>query len=330
MSETNHPHHTYVTSKIYRLKSKIPSAHPLLGWTSQDEWDKLFSLATEIKEDFKTVRYPTVAERQDAWELFFAIRDTLFQAKRDQFEERSLSHRNKLIDKIERADYSEIANAIIITLTLGYVEEAIIEEMKEKGKRLKEIKQETYSLKREMTREHATDVFEKILEVREHHDEFWNHFKEYAAQKKRIKEEKHQAWLERKKEKENRNERTRQNIAENEAKLEDALEQRDAIKERIRENRQKIEDAEEHLEKMERQKDDLEDQISSAWSDSFRDRAEGWLEEKEEHIRSKEAYIERLESWIEQDKDKLQSKEEWIERLRSWIREGKDRLNRFS
>jgi len=72
-------------------------------------------------------------------------------------------------------------------------------------------------------------------------------------------------------------------------------------------NRGRLYSAASNLEKMRASKSDLEDKISSAWNDDFRERAEGWLSELNDKIGSVEEYIDRIEAWIREDEEKLNS-----------------------
>ncbi len=70
-------------------------------------------------------------------------------------------------------------------------------------------------------------------------------------------------------------------------------------------NREKLAELLEKEARMAERASELEDQIASAWNDDWRERAEGWLEELEEKLRSLREFIERVEGWIEEDEEKL-------------------------
>lgn len=80
-------------------------------------------------------------------------------------------------------------------------------------------------------------------------------------------------------------------------------------KERVRDNieklKEKLRDAYSTLAKMESGADDLRDKISSAWSDSYTERATGWLSELEEKMDRHKEHIDRLETWLREEEDKL-------------------------
>ena len=45
--------------------------------------------------------------------------------------------------------------------------------------------------------------------------------------------------------------------------------------------------------------------MSSAWSDGYRERVEGWIDEEEHAIDDIEAQIRQVEDWLEEDRSKL-------------------------
>ena len=142
-----------------------------------------------------------------------------------------------------------------------------VAEMKALGHALKEAGQLLSKHKDEMLGEHKQECFERIQEVRSAQDAWWEELKGHRAQQ-------HQDFQA----------RVRANLEKNYEQLRRA---RDA------------------LSRARARADDLRDQISSAWSDGFRDRASGWLDEEEGRIRDIEAHIERIEGWIRENEVKL-------------------------
>lgn len=277
--------HKDLDAKINRLESKVLASKSIFGF---HEWDETFRLTKEIQEDFKKkIRYPTKAERDAAWQKFFNLREDAYRIKREQVEEKSRQHFNELRRMLRFAGYDALGDALFEVFTLGLTFGAFqttVEDMKWKGKQLREAGQLFKTVKHEMTREHKAEIHEMMVSVRASHDDFWQRYRDYQQERSKIRDEKRQAW-------------------------EEGKARRAAAKERIRgnidKNKEKLSKARDALYRFEQRRSDLRDQISSAWSDSFRDRAEGWLSELEDKIADVEQHIDRIESWISEDESKL-------------------------
>jgi len=94
-----------------------------------------------------------------------------------------------------------------------------------------------------------------------------------------------------------------------EAFREQKREKREAFEDRVRAN---IEKLQERLDKLsgvlhhkESHLDELRDKQASAWSDDFRDRVEGWIDEEESAIQDIRAKIDQIEEWLEEERSKL-------------------------
>ena len=61
------------------------------------------------------------------------------------------------------------------------------------------------------------------------------------------------------------------------------------------------------LERFKSKRDDLQEKIYDSYSDNWKSKAEGWLDEFNDKIRSIEDQIDRIEKWIEEDKEKLRN-----------------------
>lgn len=85
---------------------------------------------------------------------------------------------------------------------------------------------------------------------------------------------------------------------------------REAWEERVQRN---ITNLKERLERLygvlahkEAHLEELQEKRDSAWSDDFRERVEGWVDEEEENIRSISEKIENIETWLEEERSKIQ------------------------
>jgi hypothetical protein len=115
--------------------------------------------------------------------------------------------------------------------------------------------------------EHKKECFDRIQEVRRVQDAWWELLKGHRAQR----HEDHQG-------------RVRANLEKN------------------YEQHRRATDA---LSRARAHADELRDQIASAWSDDFRERALGWLSEEEARISDIEAHVQRIEDWIRENEQKL-------------------------
>ena len=274
--------HEDLNSKISRLESRVLTSQSIFGYQSY-QWNETIELMKEIQEDFKKARYPTKAERDEAWQTFFNLREDAYRIKREQFEYQSQQHYNEIDGYLRDAYHSEFGDEIANIVSGGLMGRTTADGMKWKGQQLREAGRLLTKYKQEMTKEHKSDIHERIVSIRESHDIFWEQYREYQKEKQQIYEQ----------------------------KKEEGKARRDQAKERIRanieKNKESLRKAEDALARQKQHRSKLEDDISSAYSDSFRDRAEGWLDECNDKISDIENSIERLESWIQEDKDKLNS-----------------------
>lgn len=278
--------HSELDSKINNLSAKIGWAQPVFGIIVDSQWEEIFQLCKQIQEDFKNVRYPTKAERDIAWKRFNDLRDKAYSDWNNIIFDRSNKYYKEIMRRLETVMYSGLGDFLIgQVLSLGLMK-TTAEEMKANGRELKEIGAYFKSVKHAMTREHKVQVFEKILQVRKSHDNFWGRYKSYQGEKSRNYEEKKATWEE--KQEKSRIIRTR-------------------IENNIEQNTHKLREANESLNQLERKRSELRDKIYDSNNYSWKSKAEGWLDEFDEKIRSKKDYIDRLEKWIEDDREKLRN-----------------------
>lgn len=73
----------------------------------------------------------------------------------------------------------------------------------------------------------------------------------------------------------------------------------------IEELQGKLSKAESALEHQQSHLSDLRSQYYSAWSDSFKERCSGWIDECEARIESIKEHIDRIEGWIREERSKI-------------------------
>lgn len=134
-------------------------------------------------------------------------------------------------------------------------------------------------------RQHA---YESLQEARQQLDRAWAQWKGAKAV---AREQKHREWLDRQARRQQHAERHRDFIRRVEANIE-------KLEEKIERARNALDRQEAHL-------DNLREQYAEAWSEGFRDRCSGWIDEGEERLASIKESIEKLEGWLDEERTKL-------------------------
>jgi len=268
--------------KLTELEKEFKGlSHHLFDYHVTKAWETIFELMNEIQGDFKTVRYPKIQSREEAWQSFFSLRQDIYTKKNERYEEISKSHSDTLFNMLRGLEYWQLREGLRQMLFTELKE--IKTEVIENGKKLNEVGQHFSSIKHEMTKDHKSEVFNRIKEIRESHDEFWGIYKDRSQELYEAKED-------RKRDFEDRKDKAKESIINN-----------------IKNNVEKLEKAEVALRKQEMHKEDLEDQIASAYSTKFREIREEWLSECNNKISDIESHIARLKSWIEDGENRLRN-----------------------
>jgi hypothetical protein len=172
----------------------------------------------------------------------------------------------KVESKSHYEDIISLINSSKVNTFFGF-DSPDIEEMKRLGNLLKRAGELLSENKHRMLATHKQECFNEIKEVRKEHDAWWEGLKRNKQHKK-----------------DNFNTSVRANLDKNYEKHRKATQ----TLERLKDHRYK-----------------LQNDIDSAWSDSFKDRAYGWLSETEDKICDIERFIVKLEDWISEDEAKL-------------------------
>lgn len=164
------------------IDSKLGREFPPLGFLfSGPSWKDIWAKAAEIQAGFKGMRYPTKAQRDEAWERFNSLRDEASRRNQDESNNRrwkSESHRSTILREIESAR----------PRTLFGFDPPDIEDMKALGQVLREAGQMLSRYKGEMLGEHKQECFEAIQDMRQVHDAWWEEL-DRARYKKRQERE---------------------------------------------------------------------------------------------------------------------------------------------
>jgi len=272
-------------SKIAELQEELDGLkYTLLTSHVSQTWDTIFDLMKQIQDDFRTVKYPKRQSREDAWQRFFQLRQDAYDKRNERFERVSRERKDEIFDMMKHLEYWRLREGLreMFFTELNTIRIEVIEN----GRKLNEVGKYFSSVKHQMTADDKVEVFTRIKEIRESHDDFWEVYKDRSRELNEAKDERKRDYEERRE----RSERAKDSLVEN-----------------IENNREKLEKAEQALAKQESHKDDLEDKIRNAYSDSYRERHEGWLEECENTISDIESRIDRLKDWIREGEDKLRN-----------------------
>lgn len=246
--------------------------------------DRFIDDCAEIQDDFKAVRFPTVEERSKWWEKFCDKRNRFYRIRNQYYEDRKKEFERKKNLSEKHKDYivKMIYDASPSIPIFGYNSKQTLIDC---GNCLKDAMQELTDRKGKMLGKDKAECFELGKRVRYKIDCCWQDYKnwadEYYGEKRRKHEERQREW-ERKQE---------------------AFKER--VRENLRKNYEKLSKAEDALERYLANAEKNREQIDSAYSDDFRDLAEGWLSEAESKIDSIRDQIDRLRDWIREDENKL-------------------------
>jgi len=217
-------------------------------------YSQFWEQVTKVSELFKTLKPLAPQDREELWKKFSELCE-------DVKDEKSSYHEN-----FERRS-REYYNTIIDILRYAVPHSANVEELKDHGRYLKQASELLSEHKHDMTFTHKKNCFERIQEIREAMDAWW----ETVKSERQRRYEKFQA----------------------------------SVRANLEKNIERHRKATIFLEHMQEKADDLQSKIDSAWNDEWASKASGWMSEFEDKIRDTEDYIRKLESWIEEDERKL-------------------------
>jgi|GEM_PF-376129 len=260
-----------VTSSFSPLEGRmVEHRYDLISGSMIYDWRPAWDKANAIQELFKTVRYPTKAERDRAWVRFNDIRNDLSRranADRAKFREVSQSWRDKVVEDLRPLRY-------VFVPILSDIDPTTVDEMKELGRLLKEARNLLHEKRSVMLREHKDECYALAEEIKQSHDRFWEQYHK-SRETRRL------------------------------AHVQAMREKAEKIEGNLQRNREKREKAVGALERVEANISKNEDMLASAYSDNYRERVEGWLADSIEKRDSILESIRRFDEWIAQDEDRL-------------------------
>lgn len=294
-----------VNSNIEQLDNMIPS-----GFLAGDDWDykSIWSQIKTTGKSFKGCRFPSKEEHEAAWARFQSLVDKVKEKQSERQEKfadrasRSAEIRDRLIRNAENAVPNDsglfefvatvatgglyLVGKMALDAIMGKYDEQKAE-LQSASSALKNVWNEFSSEKKYLLRDDKDLVFKALSTSQDQLNAAWEAYKtdrqrayeKYQAERNEVRAEKqarHEAWKE----------KTRARISKNEDWL-------DNLQTRLDKQR-------DHL-------SDLHSKRADAWSDSFRDRVDGWIDEAESSIREIEEKVIRVRGFISEDQDKLNS-----------------------
>lgn len=289
------------------LESLIDSLEALADEAEENrgKWNGVWGEIKNIGQAFKDSRFPTAHDRQAAWKRFQSIvaRVKVCQQRaKTEFAERireSESHLEQIRSYANSASpSSDLADAILAICTGGL--SAVLEagmnailgpfdERKYELQKCSQVLKEGWAYftqhKSEMLGRHKQQAFAALRSASDSLDGAWETW--MTGRREAIgsyRAEKQAAWQARQAKREAWEARMNDNIS----KLEDRLGRLEGVLDR----------RQSHL-------SHLEDMRGSAWSDSYRDRVDGWISEEHDRISDIEGKISQIRGWISEMKAKL-------------------------
>lgn len=269
------------------------------------KWKEVWSEIKNISQAFKGSQFPTPKDRQAAWNRFQSIIANVKASQeraREEFARRvseSESHLERIRALARKATPSSGLDDVFVAIFTGGLSiaisqtlEAILGPFDERKSELiacnKAMKEGWESLsknKGQMLGKDKQEAFETLTRASESLSAAWDEWKRaQRTASEQYHAERQAAW-------EARQARRRENIA-----------RREAWEERMRENISNLEDRldklESALERRQRNLSKLEGMRDSAWSDNYRDRVDGWIDEENDRISNIEAAIRQVSEWI--------------------------------
>ncbi|MCX5991192.1 MAG: hypothetical protein NTZ04_02505 [Chloroflexi bacterium] len=287
--------HSALDQLIDLLESEAEEIEPL-----RTRWKPLWNSIRTIGAAFRETRYPTREEKDQAWHRFQSLVERVKQeqnserTQRENLENTSDRWKDEIMVLASEATPPSSFEESVYAVTFGIVETAVkgavnallpgpeIDETKDMLLHCSGKLREGWNLlsehKVEMLGRHKKEAFDALSDAQAKLDAAWE----------RWREAKGRAW---------------------EAFREQKRQGREAFEDRVRAN---IEKLQERLDKLsgvlhhkESHLDELRDKQASAWSDDFRDRVGGWIDEEESAIQDIGAKIDQIEEWLEEERSKL-------------------------
>lgn len=303
---------------VAQLERMVEEANPRKGY-----WGELWSLTREIGAGFKGALYPTRDDKDRAWHHYQAVVE---KARARSEESKKQLERNEREWKQKQFKSESLRNGIqaqaassrpltdferglgelfffpfrmvetILAQLLGLKTQSELDEIRQELLSCNKVLQEAWKTFHERRGEllpgDRSQAYESLQKARQRLDEAWEQWK---AKKSALHDQRQREWAER--------QRLKEEQREERARKHRLFVSR--VQAHIEELQGKLATAESALTHQQSHLSDLRSQYYSAWSDSFKERCSGWIDECETRISSIREHIDRLEGWIREERDKL-------------------------
>jgi hypothetical protein len=286
---------------VSKLQESVENNDPQKGY-----WRELWSLVKQISGGFKETRYPTLEAKNEAWGRFNELRekastrsqeDRQRVAKQQQEWEERKQKSERFSSKIQAKSgqarpFSGIERALgTIILAPILVLEAILRDILGL-EQLDRIKEELLNCNAQM--QEARRLFAQYKSEMLPGDKAQTHQALVAAQEKLDR-----AWAEWKGRMDLFYQQKRENYERKQREF------TSHVRAHIATLEEKLEKAQGALARQEAHLEKLQDDYNNAWSDNFKERCSGWIEECETRISDIQESISRIESWLDEERGKL-------------------------
>ncbi|MBK8094691.1 MAG: hypothetical protein IPK32_22660 [Verrucomicrobiaceae bacterium] len=185
---------------ITRLEDEMPDDPGFLGIMIQrHDWRPIWALIKEIQAGFSGgVRYPTKPDRESAWKRFCTLRNEASRRadlEKSHLRSKSEHHRDYIMSECRGIGWSSFSDAIF------FFDQTSVEQMKRRAKYLTDVMRYFSEHKHEMLGQEKQECHERIQEVKEEHERFWEQNREAKEAKRDERAERCRANLERNREK---------------------------------------------------------------------------------------------------------------------------------
>ncbi|MBT5304978.1 MAG: hypothetical protein HOL31_07850 [Candidatus Scalindua sp.] len=261
-------------SMIDRLGSLLPRDQSSLFnfGTTRSNWKEFWDYASKVQQGFNSkVQYPTGSLRQEAWDRFNRLRNEASRrgdAEHEALRNWSAQNKSTIISMCNGIKYSPFVDMLF------FFDKTRVEQVKAWQRYLGDAMRKLSELKHQMIGEHKQECYERIQEIKESHDLFWQQHKEAWETRNHERERNHSGYIA----------RVERNIEKNKERLRKATNALERQQERAREIRSKIRET-----------------TSSKWEGIFSE----WLSEAESKIDDIESSISQISDWIDEDQRKL-------------------------
>lgn len=253
-------------------------------------WHQVWGQIKSIREEFRQIRFPSKEDREAAWKRLNKIADeaSAERERRQAWKDESSHLKCQVMGHAEAArpisgigslGLAFLAPIIVIEGLIDTIFELITgehfdrakDELQKMSRAIADAWREFGEYKDQMSGRDKHEVYDFLTKVQNEVNAAWA---EYKGKRAEAADERRRVW-------------------------------REGVESRIEKNENWLDDLQEKLQKRREHMENLQEQRDSAWSDSFRERVQGWIQEAEEQIETLETKIDHVQGWLAEDRAKL-------------------------